>query len=171
MNPSSNLAISLLLVALPGCVSQHPQTAEEFRRAIPGAFMTKKESFEVSRPFREVARAFQARAPECLNVRVKTVSQSSTSYQVIVAAYKPTVVVSDTRAELHVQRHYESGVMSVTQEPPGGYYLLVADASPLGKNRTRIDIYGPSRGVDSLVGAITGWATGKSLACPDLTKG
>jgi hypothetical protein len=106
---------------------------------------------------------------------VRTTSQSTTSIQtistqVIVVSYKPTVRVTREKAELHVQHHFESGVQTVHQEPPGGYYLMVADAVPLDKNRTRITIYRPSMGYDTMAAAITGWATGKNVGCPDLTK-
>jgi hypothetical protein len=47
---------------------------------------------------------------------------------------------------------------------------VVADATPIDKSRTRIDIYGPSVGTDTLVRAINGWATGENLGCPDMTK-
>ncbi len=162
---------SLLLgaVLLAGCASQ-PQTAEEFRKAVPSAFLAKTETVEVARPFRDVAANFQKRAPECLNVTVETVSQTTTSYQVIVAAYKPTVVVTGERAELHVQQDYKSGVLKVYTEPAGGHYLLVADAYPLENNRTRLQLFGPSMGYDVLIRAIKGWASGQSLGCPDMTK-
>jgi hypothetical protein len=168
-----NLEIKTLILftlLLSGCVTSHPQTAEEFRKAVPGAFMAKVETFEVNRPFRDVARTFQKKAPECLNLRIKTTERSSTSYHVVVTAYKPTVRVSAQRAELHVQQHHEAGVMNVTKEPEGGYYLLVTDAYPLDKNRTRIDMFAPSMGHDVLISAIKGWATGKNVGCPDLTK-
>jgi hypothetical protein len=48
--------------------------------------------------------------------------------------------------------------------------MLVADATPIDKSRTRIDIYGPSVGTDTLVRAINGWASGDNLGCPDMTK-
>lgn len=155
---------------LSGCVSQMPQTAEEFRKAIPGAFLTKTETYEVNRPLREVAATFQKKAPECLNVTVRTTSQTTTSYQVIVSAYKPTVVVSRERAELHVQRQHLQGVMKVHKEPEGGFYLLVADAYPMEGGKTRIQTFGPSKGHDVLYRAINGWASGENLGCPDLTK-
>lgn len=163
-------AVALFTILLSGCVTHHPQTAEEFRKAVPGAFMAKVETFEVNRPFRDVAKTFQQKAPECLNVRVRTTSQTNMSYQVIVARYKPTVVVTKERAELHVQQHHEAGVLNVTKEPDGGYYLLVTDAYPLGKNRTRVEMYRPSIGHDVLIKAIKGWASGKNVGCPDLTK-
>ena len=155
---------------LAGCVTQMPQTADEFRKAIPGAFLTKTETYEVNRSLREVAATFQKKAPECLNVTVRTTSQTTTSYQVIVATYKPTVVVGTERTELHVQRQFQQGVMKVHKEPEGGYYLLVADAYPIERGRTRIQLYGPSGGHDVLYRAINGWASGENLGCPDLTK-
>jgi hypothetical protein len=163
---------SLLLgaVLLAGCVTHMPQTAEEFRKAVPGAFMAKTETVEVARPFRDVAASFQKRAPECLDVTVESVSQTTTSYQVIVASYKPTVVVSAERAELHVQQDFKQGVMKVYTEPAGGHYLLVADAYPLDSNRTRLEFYRPSMGYDVLIRAIKGWASGQTLGCPDMTK-
>ena len=114
---------SLLLgaVLLAGCASPLPQTADEFRKAVPGAFMAKTETVEVARPFRDVAATFQKRAPECLDVTVKMTSQT-TSYQVIVTDYKPTVVVNGQRAELHVQQDHKSGVLKVRAEPAGGHY-------------------------------------------------
>lgn len=163
---------SLLLgaVLLAGCVTQHPQNAEEFRKAVPGAFMAKTETLEVNRPFREVAATFRKRAPECLDVTIETTSQSTTSYQVIVTAYKPTVVVTAERAELHVQQDHKQGVMKVTKQPPGGYYLLVADAYPLDSNHTRLQLFEPSHGYDVLIRAIKGWASGETTGCPDMTK-
>jgi hypothetical protein len=164
------VGMTAAVALLSGCVSQMPQTAEEFRKAVPGAFMSKVETFDVDRPLRDVARTFQAKAPECLNVKVRTTSQSTTSFQVIVVSYKPTVRVAGGKAELHVQHHFESGVQTVHKEPPGGYYLMVVDAVPVANNRTRVTFYRPSSGYDTMVAAITGWATGKNVGCPDLSK-
>jgi hypothetical protein len=170
MKYSSMLAIGIFTLGMSGCVTSHPQTAEEFRRAVPGAFMAKVESFEVNRSFDEVAKTFQQKAPECLNVRVRTTSQTNMSYQVIVTRFKPTVVVSDKKVELHLQQHHEAGVMNVTKEPDGGYYLLVADAYPLGNGRTQIEMFRPSMGHGVLIQAVKGWATGENVGCPDMTK-
>ncbi len=148
----------------------HPQTAEEFRQVVPGAFLGEVESFEVNRPFHEVADTFREMAPVCLHKTIRTTSQTNMSYQVIITTYNPTVLVSAERAELHLQQHHEAGVLNVTKEPEGGYYLLVADAIPAGKNSTRIDLYRPSVGFDVLIRGIKGWATGDVLGCPDLTK-
>jgi hypothetical protein len=147
-----------------------PQTADEFRKAVPGALSGKVETFDVNRSFEKVAKTFEKRAPKCLNQRIKTTSRSNNSYQVLVAKWNPTVVRTKERVELHLQRHYETGVMNIREEPEGGYYLLVADAYPIGKNKTRVELYRPSIGFKHLVAAIKGWASGKNTGCPDLTK-
>ena len=165
-----NIPVLLASIAVTsGCVTSHPQSAAEFRTAVPGAFMATVEKYEVQQPFHKVAERFQKMAPRCLDVSVKTVSQSTTSYQVIVTDYKPTVIVQQDRAELHVQQHFAQGVMTVTEEPPGGYYLMVFDAIKMDANRTRIEYYGPSAGQDAMIKAIKGWASGSNVGCPDLT--
>ena len=163
------LAAAIAVGALVAC-GQMPQTPEEFRKAVPGAFLTKTESYEVNRPLKQVAATFQKRAPDCLSMTVETSSQTRTSSQFIVTTYKPTVVVSSARVELHLQRTHERGVVKVHKEPEGGHYLIVADAYPVGSNRTRIELFGPSKGHDVIYRAINGWATGENLGCPDLTK-
>ena len=69
------LMISVVsLLTIIGCIS-HPQTAEEFRKAVPGAFSAKVETFEVNRPFSQVATTFQRMGPDCLSKTIKTTSQ------------------------------------------------------------------------------------------------
>ena len=149
---------------------QYPQNANEFRQQLPGSYMGSVQTFETNRSLRDIARTFQSRAPECLSVKVRTVSQGPGHYQNIVAAYKPTVVVTEKRAEIHLQRQYERGVLTPGKEPEGGHYMLVADATSLERNKTRIDIYGPKAGADAIIRAISAWAKGESTGCPDMTK-
>jgi hypothetical protein len=68
-----------------------------------------------------------------------------------------------------VQQLHKTGVIYPSKPPPGGVYIFVADATPQG-NRTRIQIYGPSKGYDVLHRAVRGWASGENLGCPDMTK-
>jgi hypothetical protein len=165
-------ALAALMAAtfVAGCAGKMPMNAEEFRKVAPGAFLMKTESYEVNRPLRQVAAAFQKRAPECLTQTVRMTSQTTTSYQVIVTSYKPTVVGGSDRVELHLQRRHDRGVVKVYDEPADGHYMLVVDAYPVGSNRTRIELIGPSKGHDVIYRAINGWATGENLGCPDLTK-
>jgi hypothetical protein len=69
-----------------------------------------------------------------------------------------------------VQHSLKGNVIVLGKAPEGGDYYVVADATPLDRNRTRIDIYRPSIGANTLVRAITGWATGENVGCPDMTK-
>lgn len=171
MNRLSFMLAFASVLTLSGCVTSHPMTAEEFRVAVrPGAFSAKFETFEVNRPYEDVAAAFQNRAPDCLSGRIKTTSQTNMSYQVIVTSYKPTVQVSTERAEIHLQQHHEQGVLKVTEEPDGGYYMLVTDAYPVDASRTRIEMFRPAFGYKNIVQAIKNWASGDNMGCPDLTK-
>ena len=157
------------LFTLSGCIS-HPQTAEEFRKAVSTTLTAKVETFEVDRQFSQVASTFQKMAPNCLSKTIKTTSQTNMSYQVIVTTYKPTVFVTGKKAELHVQQHHEQGGQAVSKEPEGGYYVLVADAQPVTASKTHIDLYRSSIGFGPLIQAVKNWATGENVGCPDLTK-
>ena len=161
---------TIITVFLTGCVGQMPQNADEFRKELPGAFLGEVEKFEVDRSFTDIGKTFQKMAPKCLDVTIKSTSQTSTSYQVIVTKWNPTVKVTKQKAELHIQQLHEQGVMNVYKVPPGGYYMMVVDATPTGENKSQVTMYRSSVGNDTLVKAIKGWASGKNLGCPDLTK-
>ena len=68
----------LAVFLLTGCGIKHPQTAEEFRLGAPTAFMGTKESYEVNRSLEQVATGWRAMAPQCLDVRVRTESSTTT---------------------------------------------------------------------------------------------
>ncbi|MDH4325175.1 MAG: hypothetical protein OEW90_13645 [Betaproteobacteria bacterium] len=166
----SKLAWSITTLLTAGCASPMPQTADEFRQMAPGAFMVQVQSFEVKRTVREVGESFRRRAPECLSVTIRTTSSAPGSYQVIETRYKPTVVASADRAELHLQQKHLKGVLAVRKEPEDGHYLFVIDATPAGRGVAKVQIIGPSRGYDVVVKAIKAWADGSSAGCPDMTK-
>ena len=164
---------TILIVALVSGCGTAPKTAEEFRQMAPSSSFVKLEQFEVNRPFRQVAQTFRQRSEACLRVRVTTTSSGGyrSGPSTFKQDYLPTARITRDRAELHVQQHIEgTNLIKVHEEPTGGYYLLVADAFPAGRNRTRIDLYRPTIGHDVLIKSIRGWATGKNLGCPDLTK-
>lgn len=167
-----SIAISGIFTALTGCGTM-PLTADEFRKAVPGALTGKVETFEVDRPFHAVAETFRKKAPECLNKKVTTTSTTPGAYGPVsstyTVTYKPTVLVNKKKAELHVQHHVDNTV-KVYKEPEGGYFLLVADAYPIDVKRTRVDLYRPSMGHKALIKAVQGWSTGKNVGCPDLTQ-
>ena len=59
MNKLTNMLAIVTVLALSGCVS-HPQTAQEFREAVPGAFTAEIETFEVDRPLQKSPSHFRA---------------------------------------------------------------------------------------------------------------
>jgi len=169
MNTKFPSYIIVLGLILSGCAGHMPQTADEFRQEVPGAFMGMVEKFEVDRPYTEVGKSFQKMAPQCLDVRIETTSQTNMSYQVIVTKWNPTVKITDQRAEMYIQQLHEKGVLNVHEVPDKGYYMMVIDAIPVGKNSSQIVMYRASVGNKALVKAIKGWAAGKNIGCPDLT--
>ena len=170
MNYRVLLISSLITIVLSGCVGHMPQTADEFRKELPGAFLGEVEKFDVNRSYTDVGKTFQKMAPKCLDVRIKTTSQTNTSYQVIVTKWNPTVKITKQKTELHIQQLHEQGVMNVYKVPPKGYYMMVVDATPLSNNKSQITMYRSSVGNEALIKAIKGWAAGNNLGCPDLTK-
>jgi hypothetical protein len=132
----------VVLVLLSGCAAQRPQTAEALRQSISGS---KTLTFEVRRRHRDVAANLQRYAEKCLDKK----------------AYKPTMVVSSRKAELHVVREG-----SDANEVP--HYVLVADAWPVPRGRTSVQLFAHN-GYDSLVAAVRAWASGKDVRCPDMT--
>jgi len=160
--------IAILSTLLYGC-GHMPQTAEEFRTEVPGAFMGEVVKFDVKRSYTDIGKTFQKMAPKCLDVRIKTTSQTNMSYQVIVTKWNPTVKISDKKAELHIQQVHEKGVLNVHEVPEKGYYRMVVDAIPTGKNSSQVVMYRASVGNKTLNKAILGWAAGENIGCPDLT--
>ena len=118
--PGAMLAAAAAVALLQGCGGM-PQTAEEFRKAAPGAMLAKTETYEVNRPYRDVAATFQRKAPECLDmIEVRTLSKTSTSYQNIVSEFTATVVPGAERTELHLQQLHKGAVIYPSKPPAGG---------------------------------------------------
>ncbi len=162
-----------LVAIVSGCVKP-PLTAEGFRQlAASGGRWATVEKFEVDRPYREVAKTFERLSEACLRVQVVTTSSGGygshpTTFR---QTYKPTVKVDQRRAEFYIQMGIEgTNLIKVYEEPDDGNYAMVVDAYPVGRNRTRIELHRVTMGADVLIKSVRNWATGKSTACPDLTK-
>jgi hypothetical protein len=133
------------LILLSGCATQVPQTAEALRQAVTSS---RAEKFEVRRRHRDVAASLHRNAQKCLDLKADGV------------VYKPVMVVSSRKAELHVHR----------QRAAEGEYVLVADAWPVRRDRTQVQVFAPAEGYDALVAAIRAWANGRNASCPDMSK-
>ena len=128
-----------VLVFLYGCAAKGPQSAEALRQEVT---VSKAQTFEVRRRHRDVALHLQRQAQKCLDSKT----------------YKPTLIVSSRKAELHVVREQEGDVQ----------YVLVADALPVRRDRTSVQLYA-ANGYDALVAAVKAWAGGANAACPDMS--
>ena len=85
--------------------------------------------------------------------------------------YKPTVIVGEERAELHLQQHKkQANLIKPHKEPEGGYYMLVVDVNRLGRDKIKVDIFAPRIGYAHVIDAVAGWLRGTSSLCPDMAE-
>lgn len=165
------LTFGALALLLAGCGGM-AKNAEEFRQGalnspFKGAFNL-VETYEVARPFPDVSATLQKKAKECLAITYDWSSEYG-QYRTKrsgTTTYKPTFIASAKRAEVHVQLK-QSAVTEIGAPPDGGY-RIVLDATPIAKNRTRIDTYASSAEADLFKKAMRGWVTGVNPGCPDL---
>lgn len=163
------LFVGLQALLLSGCMVTVPMSAEEYRADYMSR--TRPETFVVSRPFNDVVGTFRRRAPACLDVAVTTTEWVGTSGSISTYTFRSTILDGSDRAELHVQQHIEAtGLINPYDEPAGGYYVFVADISPVSASDTRIEMYPPARGYEVLTDVVRGWADGAISGCPDLSK-
>jgi len=147
---------------LAGCVDM-PMTASDFRDAARKSNSGKVETFEVKRSVADVGRTFQRKAAECLNFKLTSTPVGPPSAAAPGAAtVKSTVIASADQVELDVQ---VKAAGNIAKAPPDGNYLLVAVGNPVGKDRTRIEIYRGAGG--PIAQSIRAWANGDERGCPD----
>lgn len=154
-------------VAVPLTPAEHRDAGRSGKKILIAQYTS--ESFEVRRPFADVARNFERKASECLKGSMASVTRPNIGFGQTTNVYgqlKPTVLISPQKAELHFQAKFKG---EVGKTPEDGAYFVVADASPVAKDRTKVDIYWITT-ADLVAKAIKGWASGESQACPDMTK-
>lgn len=176
----SAIHVSLLGAVLSGCASgPMPQTGEEYRAGFAkGGFGAETTTYEVDRPYQKVADALVTKSKECLDVKLvknkcvgQGVANSCKAYDVY---YRPTVVKTASKTELHVQWRrdpWDSMFMGGGQPPAEGIFIAAFDAEPAGPGKTKVTTYGPS--IDHLKtvpNAVKHWIEGTNMGCPDLTK-
>ena len=147
---------------LAGC---GPRNAEEFRKNL----IVSHDSFEVNRPYKDVAATIRQKAAECLEVEITLVCTNCVfgGKNMGKRNWTPTLITNPERTELHLQAKFPDAI----GQPPNGDYEIVLDAVPLDKKRTKIDIYRLRPQEKFLQRAMTGWVRGEGLeGCPDLTS-
>jgi hypothetical protein len=156
---------------LVGCASgPTPQNAAQYRSAVgKGGMGASLETYEVNRSYKEVAATLKAKANECLKARLvetECINRSCKDREII---YTPTVVSGPKGTELHLQwrRVPMDSYFAGGPPPPTGMYIMVADALPAGKNKTRLNVYAPSSLFRSAPDAVKHWANGTNMGCPN----
>lgn len=152
-------AIAFVVAQMAAC--SFPKTAEEFRKAAPGAMFGKTKTIEVKRPYATISAMFRRKAAECLNGELSVSDGRSTKIDKIVTKVTP----SKSRTELVTNYTYGGATIG---QPDDGIILLVADASPVNAKTTKIDFYYGT--AVRVVESIEVWAEGEERGCPDLTR-
>jgi hypothetical protein len=168
------IALGLALTAaLCGCGTLgQPMNPGEFRQAVSSSSLATVESFDTGRPYQQVVDTLRAKANECLTVATSSsgpVFQGNTTVtEHSQAVYTPTVSVTERGMELAVQVNFGNHTL-IQKTPPGGLYILVADATAAGEKATKLTIYrGNIAKAKQIGGAIRAWANGEKSTCPDL---
>ena len=163
-----------MLALVSGCSMKYPLNATEFRQMLPGSVFGEVEKVKINRSLAKISKTYKKKAKTCLSKTLQTESCVNNGYgmscSTYTTTYKPTLKVSSSKIELHMQQN-SSNMLALGKIPKAGIYTLVADITPLGKNKSQLVIYSGSFGSDTIKKALKGWASGKSKGCPDLSKG
>ena len=169
MRFASCLVFISSVVLSSGCAVKQAQTAQEFRLLTPQIGYVDHETVTVDQSYPTVVNNFQKRADKCLTVELlmTTTNRYGQTVNEQTLSYTPTLVAGKAKSELSLQKNVSGGGMIMGKVPEKGMYILVADMTPAGKHKTRLDIYRNTYETDIIVAAVKNWASGKSLACPD----
>lgn len=164
------ILLALAPFALIGCM-QGPQSTEEVRAATAGgsginSLFAKRTSINVSRSHAAVTASLRAGAKKCMNRVVRSTSTTPGPYgpqtSTIITDYSATVKSSGGRSELALKQQVRGGFLP----QPGGISYVV-DATPISGG-TKLVFHGGKFGYSKLNAAVSQWARGGSIVCPDL---
>ncbi|SCY66478.1 hypothetical protein [Thiohalorhabdus denitrificans] len=167
-------AFSLLLpLLITGCATGGLTPDGLRSTASGGGVMNFQETYEVDRPYNEVAKTLEAQAKECLHqkvVRRACYGMGACSETTLILT--PSVVHGEEATEVHVQLRAPEYTPSNEEVPEDGAYITVADAAPEGTDKTVMDVYSSKSIIASktaIPNAIKHWAKGTNLGCPNLS--
>ena len=165
--------LSIMLLST-GCAMKQAQNAQEFRKMTPKNSYGKLETFKINSSYSKAVRNFKKRANKCLRTKlVLTTTNRNTGARMgeQTLTYTPTLKIGKKRTELSIQKNVSGDGMIAGKVPKNGMFILLADLSKSGKNKSRLNIYRITyMGTNEMASAIKNWASGESLSCPDLTK-
>ena len=164
--------MTTVVVSLFGCASR-PKTADELRGNVKGgAMFSSLEVFEVNKPYRQVSDALKIKWFECFDSTTNTsFHRGGNTFGSQTNTYKPKSVISAQRTELTLQEKVSGvGLKQLGGPPPDGFFIIVADVYPKGKNATQVDLQKHVPGLTDAMKAIRQWADGTNMGCPDLSQ-
>jgi hypothetical protein len=171
-----NLIVFLFFTAsLAGCISAPKSPEAIIASAKGGEVFTEKDVFEVNQPIEHVSEVLKKKSHECFEQEISFTARGDTAGGVRmdrreVRELTPKIHVGKERTRLTLQVKSTGGSTDLGAIPPGGWYMLVVDAYPEGKNKTRVESYYKQTSYHGAFTAIKPWVTGTNVACPDLTK-
>ncbi len=170
----SMLSLVIIVLTATGCAVNHAQNSFEFRQMTPNNAYGKHETFEINNSYSSAVSNFKERAETCLTTGVVIKNYDKRTGAKIIGeqnlTYTPTLTVGKTKSELSIQKNVSGAGMILGKVPENGMYIFLADLIEDG-NKSRLDVYYITyMGTDEILNAVKNWASGTSLACPDLTK-
>ena len=163
----------MIVLISTGCAAKHAQNNQEFRQMTPSNSYGEHKVFTINNSYSRAVGNFKKRANKCLNTSVVLTTQNRNTGAHMgeqTLTYTPTLKIGKKKTALSIQKNVSGDGMIMGNVPANGMYILLADLSKSGK-KTRLDVYRITyMGTDQMVTTVKNWASGKSLACPDLTK-
>lgn len=175
MDFTKKIIAAIFIASLASCASlSFPQNATEFKASVVKYDKSRVDRYTVNRSVHRVAKSWKTQAKKCLNVRVtQRIIQSGTyhpdshrDFRTVIRQGKRTIGV-DLKSKMSRQ------VLLGSNKPADGFfYVLTAEATSIGNNKTRIKVYRGTgkKGQSVLSKQFYRWAQGKSTACPDMIK-
>lgn len=169
------LFVLLTTLISTGCSMKMPMNPAEFKKMVPESMFGKKDKYTVNRSLKKIARTFKKKTNKCFRKTVESTGCTNNGYgstcHTRITSYNPKIKRSKNKLELTIQTIIESNSLNLGgTPPPGGMYTLVADITPVSKNKSQVEVYYGWAGSDMFVKTIKRWTNGKTRGCPDLTQ-
>jgi len=177
MNHSYSFAV-LFAGLLSGCITPAaiPETVVDVAKQHNS--QTESDIIDTHQSYAHISTLLKNKSGECLRKQVSSEMYAGTSggqqhYLTQIVAFTPNVTVSNQKTRLTLQSKIISGSTEIGMSPPpDGWYYLVVDVYPAGKNNSRVEMYYQKTASSYHVtyDAVKSWVTGKSLSCPDFSN-
>ncbi|ACM21076.1 lipoprotein, putative [Geotalea daltonii FRC-32] len=159
----------LFLLLFTGCAIGVPQNRDEFVAMYSeSGIFTAADHYTINQPAKAVIADVKEYSQKCLNVQVYDSPNYALRETGGKTTYRPKIeTVRKNVFSLSVQEEYNDH--HISGSPKDGLFTLVAEITPAGKGKTKLDIYHPrgSKTADPL----KDWAEGKKGSCPNLRRG